>query len=1776
MGINRIMASYTGMIEDSYSIGVIIFGKDYVGGLVGENSIGKISNSYSTGFTLKSDSAKKDGWLGGCGVPSTKPRWFGGLVGYNAKGEIINSFASENIINKNNLGTAPECVDYKTYFYGNLIGQNEGTISNTFYYVSGGDIGVISGEGFIGKYTKLSNFSSSKPPMKDNWDFENLWESKQGETYPTLKQNYLGLNCDYYISNNLLGGESIDDRICTEIENACVYNLIDYEKGSRIIHNDSVYVCGEGHEWVIHHPDKDSYYDQYWIKDCLDLQSIQNDLSARYFLRNDISCDNTIQWSDGKGFIPISLFSGQLSGDGHVIDGLYINRSEEENVGLIGSVKTSTEHNLLSEMSLTNVDITGSSNVGGLLGTIVSQPKNYAYFSIKDVNVSGTVTGNSNVGGLFGFADLDTKISFTNFEGNIEGTDNVGGLIGKMTEDVIVTKSSSSINSITGSTDVGGLIGYNLGEIKWSHSSIKEIDATERVGGFVGSNERKITESYSVISGDISSSKIVGGFVGSNSGTIRSSFVSGEGKISASENVGGFVGLNDNVIKYSYVIDIFVGGSKSSFGGFVGLNDDNGEISNSFSSNLRYDIDIDASKKGYFAGENKGSLIDNSFYQDRSTYNPIGSGSGTVSLSNYASSFYNASNNPLKQWDFRNVWKQYSSTYPKLLAFPVEQCNSNDDCKNSNTYCGSEKTCIPKLSSFKDCSEDYMCESGVCGSEEISNYENICIPDVPDCTGGYFESNLQVCVICTDDIQCGENSYCEDYKCVDGCTVDTDCESDQFCLSGRCKEKIKTGDKGCNGDEQCLEGICSDGECVECTTNDLSNCAQDGTQYCSNDVCTDYKQLLDDCTNNEECGPGQFCNDYNYCGSYYREKTCASDKLLFWNPNELYQTANVEFPICVQCIDDGDCLPGDVCNSRKLCVDQCDSLGLSETCGDKMYCNGSQCVDRLESGTFFETEKTELDGSFVCLSSLSQNSQGGQDVQMCVDCISTNTDYCSSNEFCNSNKECQGLLSGGESCTDGSQCLSNNCRGSLFGIFEGTCAVCIDDGECETGKFCNSNFECEYEKINFEDCSRNEECSLGYCSPNLGYCTYSESNNPLYQNAFDARVCESLDLRFVSLPEEDVCVECSSSLDCSGGKFCSPDYRCLDDSYIKEKVILSEIVNVANAPKKNQLVFEISDSLINIVNTINSDFETAVQGNIVNLTLKETDSTILYNENSTIERTTDSYYTLSTTTPLRLNISYNNEYFTVVEFPIDFILECGTIQNFQYNFTYLDNQTQSQITYYCYDGEFCGGGRSCAIITSPSGESQDYQTSINLDFLKYVNSENSEYYWFSDRLAGFPTAKKNVSEASVLTVNLDILGPIKLGLNVDNSLDEIDFISSTQNPSCYIDEDNKAYWVYNKSADLVKYFDIEATVYKGSASCYFGNVLTYGYCCPKGYKPGEVGTELGKCVPDDTYSASSVTEGSTCSQITAAENCNLVEWDSSFDISDLDISKCGVPVNTTFSDGTNRTVRYNCDCVWDSSTGECATSYTTESITYCLADSDCDVSKYCSTEGICEDIEDYCTDDENCSSWQFCNTNESLCENQEDYCYSINSYCPDGKVCIDHLCDYCSEDDDCKSGYYCSTSGQNNYCVVIPSGNNEETPTYNNYNTKNTGTTNTGNSSSGSTSSDSLKWLWIIPTVIFLGVIVLIIFILKKHNVKKNKFDTDDYKKSSKLPPTPPTSPFSQFSAPQQNLIRAPPARSMSQQFPPRMPPTNLSSQRPQNPKQSNSLFGKSKESSKN
>lgn len=432
----------------------------------------------------------------------------GGIVGLNM-GTIKNSFSMGYV--KGNT------------WIGGLIGRNEGgKVENT--YSVGKVVGVIRYGGLIGSNnsgTVVSSYwdkdvsglstssgGSGKTTTQmgntntyTNWDFVNIWELAKAGNYPYLK---------------ILGAVAFP-----EPPNISISTIEELQQIGKSLN----------YPWF-----------------------------GNYTITADIDATSTKLWHSGRGFEPISEFCGKLNGNGCKITGLYINRLNMDNVGLIGRLVSGGQITLLQ---LENPEISGDWKVGSIVG----RNEGGTLENCKVVN--GKVQGSTYVGGVIGRSD-NGAITLCSYEGTVEGYNTVGGLLGHNAGGVMVACSSSA--QIVGDFTIGGFVGkQSKGSISESYSTgTINAGSSQNMGGFVGDNAGTITNCYSVV--NLTGYSHVGGFSGTNSGSILKCYSAGVVTATSTgtelQTIGGFNGYNmKGVYNYSYW-DINVSTQKNSDGGY--------------------------------------------------------------------------------------------------------------------------------------------------------------------------------------------------------------------------------------------------------------------------------------------------------------------------------------------------------------------------------------------------------------------------------------------------------------------------------------------------------------------------------------------------------------------------------------------------------------------------------------------------------------------------------------------------------------------------------------------------------------------------------------------------------------------------------------------------------------------------------------------------------------------------------------------------------------------------------------------------------------------------------------------------------------------------------------------------------------------------------------------------------------------------------------------------------------------------------------------------------
>ena len=334
--------------------------------------------------------------------------------------------------------------------------------------------------------------------------------------------------------------------------------------------------------------------------------------------------------------------------------------------GLIGFVKNGNIHDIEME----NVNVTGSENVGGCIGSISSSS------TITNVNVNnGTVEGEIYVGGLAGISS--GTVANSSSAANVNGVNNVGGLIGYSTYNI--SQSFATGNVYASEKNVGGLCGIIIGTVSNAYAT-GDVAGNEHVGGLIG--RICLEEQYTTVAvngtyatGNVTGENSVGGLIGElyekievenltnkvSTINIYNSFATG--KVTGTDNIAGAIGYiyrkggngyaSCNVnIYYIYAIGKVEG--TSNVGGLIGFLNESG--GGAYRVNVTYwtpeTVKQDTSAGNYNNQVNKNHIVN----MTRKT----GYGSG---------------------WNFTSIWAidedGTSIAYLKALPKPDSVCFEN-------------------------------------------------------------------------------------------------------------------------------------------------------------------------------------------------------------------------------------------------------------------------------------------------------------------------------------------------------------------------------------------------------------------------------------------------------------------------------------------------------------------------------------------------------------------------------------------------------------------------------------------------------------------------------------------------------------------------------------------------------------------------------------------------------------------------------------------------------------------------------------------------------------------------------------------------------------------------------------------------------------------------------------------------------------------------------------------------------------------------------------------
>jgi filamentous hemagglutinin family protein len=270
-----------------------------------------------------------------------------------------------------------------------------------------------------------------------------------------------------------------------------------------------------------------------------------------------------------------------------------------------------------------------------------------SYTLLRDVNQLQGIPGSSN--GYFALpGDIDASplssgagfAPIANFGGTFTGLGHAingltidrpaeprVGLFGTAATGSVIRNVGAVGGSISGRTEVGGLVGRNEGTLSQVFATGTVKGVFSATGGLVGLNLGAITHAYAT--GDVSASGIVGGLVGDNSIGSSITRAYATGVVTGTADVaGGLVGVNRSTIAQAYATGAVNGPYR--IGGLVGSNE-GASISDAYATGAL--TGTGTSVAGGLVGNSLGGPITRSFYTTtQADGSPINNGGATAGI----------------------------------------------------------------------------------------------------------------------------------------------------------------------------------------------------------------------------------------------------------------------------------------------------------------------------------------------------------------------------------------------------------------------------------------------------------------------------------------------------------------------------------------------------------------------------------------------------------------------------------------------------------------------------------------------------------------------------------------------------------------------------------------------------------------------------------------------------------------------------------------------------------------------------------------------------------------------------------------------------------------------------------------------------------------------------------------------------------------------------------------------------------------------------------------
>ncbi|MEI9937366.1 MAG: hypothetical protein WDO69_09075 [Pseudomonadota bacterium] len=443
---------------------------------------------------------------------------------------------------------------------------------------------------------------------------------------------------------------------------------------------------------------------------------------------------------------------------------------------------------------------------------------------------------------------------------------------------------------------------------------------------------------------------------------------------------------------------------------------------------------------------------------------------------------------------------------------PAAGCNLDADCSAGNWCQETTRSCKAALANGAPLPSDaphtipildgvcslasaaLVCQSAVCDAAD--DQCGLATGDGP-CTIGNGPT------ICRSGA-CSANGLCQP---ADGCNVDADCGTGQWCneSSNACLPTLENGvalpsDAGhanptLHGtcDEAaavlvCSSGVCDTkddecglssgtGPCTTATAATVCRSALCGTTGVTKSTCVDCLKdsqcsgitptcnptsgTCVECVSSAECsGKTPICNvDLSTCVRCDGDRGSKAAQPCATTSAPFCIASGAQSGACSKCTSDGDCQghTGNVCDTNSgLCANGC---RLDSDCSSSEFCNDSStsCTPKLANGTPLPSDPARVSsctaaiGSAVCLSGV-----------------------------CDPADDACGIAPGDGPCEDADHCRSTRCNSGTL-----QCAAsCSNDVPCVAGEYCSEG-SCSPQLAKDASCTSSDQCLSHDCYRNV-------------------------------------------------------------------------------------------------------------------------------------------------------------------------------------------------------------------------------------------------------------------------------------------------------------------------------------------------------------------------------------------------------------------------------------------------------------------------------------------------------------------------------------------------------------------------------------------------------------------------------------------------------------------------------------------------------------------